>query len=170
MEKHAKGWYVIYTRPKSERKIKLHLTKAEIPVFLPMMKTIRQWHDRKKSVEVPLFPSYVFVYLDNMQHYFESLGADGCLYYVKTGKKMARVSDEIIHNIRLLVNEDAEMEVTDQYFHPGQKLVIGEGPLTGLSCEMVQYNGNRRILVRLNLLNRNIMVTCSSDALMSLTA
>jgi transcription antitermination factor NusG len=170
MENSMKGWYVIYTRPKSERKVKLHLEKAAITTFLPTMKTIRQWHDRKKAVDALLFPSYIFVYLQNTQQYFDSLNADGFLYYVKTEKKMARVSDEIIYNIRLLVNGNTEIEVTDRYFRPGQKLVIGEGPLTSLSCEMVQYNGNNRILVRLNLLNRNIMVTCSSEALISTIA
>jgi len=48
------------------------------------------WHDRRKYVDEPLFPSYVFICLDSMQAYYEGLDAEGVPCYVKIGKEMAR--------------------------------------------------------------------------------
>ena len=58
MERH---WLVIYTKPRSEKKVSQRLKEMGIMIFCPTVTTVRQWSDRKKKVEVPLFNSYVFV-------------------------------------------------------------------------------------------------------------
>ncbi len=54
-------WFVFYTKSRHEKKVAQFLTKRGFEVFLPMQKVLRQWSDRKKKVEVPLFNSYIFV-------------------------------------------------------------------------------------------------------------
>src|SRR5690606_15969941 len=56
-----KQWYVFYTRSRQEKKVRDLLLKGGFEVFLPMQKVMRQWSDRKKKVDVPLFNSYIFV-------------------------------------------------------------------------------------------------------------
>jgi transcription antitermination factor NusG len=162
------GWYLIYTKPRHEKKVHAHLTEKNIDAFLPTTKKLRVWHDRKKYVDEPLFPSYVFIYLNSMQHYYEGIDAAGSLYYVKKGKEIARVSDTVFNNMRLATNQAKEIEVSDIRFQPGRRLVIGKGALAGLSCEVVQYNGKNKLLVRVDLLQRNILITLSEDYLMSM--
>lgn len=165
MSSFKNGWYVIYTRPRHEKKVAGKLAETGINIFLPTRKQIRIWNDRKKCIEEPLFPSYVFVYLDGLQSYYAALGLEGVLYYVKTGKEVARVSESIVNDIRLITDQAKDLEVTDDYFQPGQKLVISQGALTGLNCEIVQSNGKQRVLVRVDLLQRNILLTLSTEHL-----
>ena len=58
-----KKWYVVYTKARNEKKTALILEKSGIDVYCPIVKEVRQWSDRKKTVEVPLFSSYLFVHL-----------------------------------------------------------------------------------------------------------
>jgi transcription antitermination factor NusG len=135
-----------------------------------MTKTLRTWCDRKKYIDMPLFPSYVFVYLRNMQDYYCGLNNDGVLYYVKMGKNIVCVGEDVISNIQLAVDKGNGVEVSENYFQPGQKLVVQKGPLTGLSCELIHYNGKQKLLVRVHLLQRNLLVTMPAEHLMAVSA
>jgi transcription antitermination factor NusG len=159
------AWYVIYTRPRHERKVVDHLAELNIETFLPRIVTLRQWHDRKKYIEMPLFPSYVFVHLRAEQDYFESLSHESILYYLRTGKKIASISTSTIDDVRMIVNNYRDIEVSTDNFLPGKKLSIKEGPFTGYSCEVVEYCGKKKIIVRVELLQRSVLVNLSVDSL-----
>jgi hypothetical protein len=58
------------------------------------------------------------------------------------------------------------MEVTHEHFNPGQWLTIAKGALCGLCCEVVEYKGRKEFLVRVNLLQRNILIALSAEYLM----
>ena len=166
MSKFPAGWYLIYTRPHQEKKVHAQLTEHDVESFLPLTKKLHIWHDRKKFIDEPLFPSYVFVQLKEVRNYHAGIEAEGFLYYVRIGKQMARVSSQIVDNIRLMASTGSEIEVSSAPIQPGQGLVIKQGPLTGLSCEMVQYNGRRRILVRVHLLQRNLLMSVPTEQVM----
>lgn len=53
-------WFVIYTKPRQEKKVTAQLLANEIDAFYPLITTIKQWSDRKKKVTSPLINSYVF--------------------------------------------------------------------------------------------------------------
>lgn len=167
MNRFNSGWYLIYTKPRHEKKVQVRLKEMELDCYVPMTRKLHSWHDRKKYVDEPLFPSYVFIYLKDLQSYYKGTDAEGAVCYVKIGKEIAKVSDSTIENIRLLVEKSADFEVTANRFQPGEELLIQTGPLTGLSCEMVQFNGNRKILVRVHLLQRNLLAVLPSEYLMS---
>lgn len=142
------------------------MKELKVNSFLPTKKTLRTWHDRRKYVEEPLFPSYVFIYLDSMQNYYAGIDADGSLYYVKMGKQIAKVNDEVVNSIKLATDWAKDIEVSDMLFQPGRRLVINRGALTGLSCEVVQCNSKQRLLVRVDLLQRSILLTLPEDHVM----
>lgn len=167
MNKFQVGWYLIYTRPRHEKKIHARLTEIEMKSFLPTKKSIRTWHDRRKIIDEPLFPSYVFVYLNNMRNYYDGINTEGALFYVKTGKEAARVCETVVNNIKLVTEQEGELEISHNYFQPGRRLVINHGALTGLSCEVVQYNGRRKLLVRVELLMRNVLLTLPEEHLIA---
>jgi len=166
MNNFTSAWYVIYTRPRHEKRVLEHLTEQYIESFLPCINTLRKWHDRKKYIETPLFPSYVFVCLKTQQDYFNSLLNESALYYVRTGKKIASVSNSIINEIRMIVKTYGDVEVSDDNFLPGRKLSIKEGPFTGYSCEVIEYQGKKKIIVRVELLRRSVLVNLSVESLM----
>ena len=158
----TKGWYVVYTRPQQERKLAERLSELEIKSYLPVIKTLRQWHDRQKYVELPLFPNYVFVMLSSLVDYHKVSDINGFVSYIRFGKDVARVDNAVIENIRL-ASKDEHLEVLPDDFKIGQRLIINKGPFTGLNCELVDYNGKTKAIVRLKLLNRIILVDIQLD-------
>ncbi|HWK05309.1 MAG TPA: UpxY family transcription antiterminator [Puia sp.] len=167
MKNFNAGWYLIYTKPRHEKKVYTRLKELNIDSFLPLTKKLRTWHDRKKYVDEPLFPSYVFIYLNDMRNYYEGMDAQGALYYVRTGKEIARVNETIVNNIKLVTDQTNNIEVSDDLFQPGQRLVISQGALTGLSCEIVQADSKQKLLVRVDLLQRSILVSLPEGHLMA---
>ena len=163
------GWYLIYTRPKHEKKVQERLVELKIDCFLPLRKQLRVSPERKRIVNEPLFPSYLFVYLTNMQTYYKGMDTDGALYYVRMGKEIARVSETVVNNIRLLVNQTKDFEVSERRFQPSQRLVISKGALTGLTCEVVHFENKQKLLVRVDLLRRNLLLTLPEEYLTAIS-
>ena len=161
------GWYLIYTRPQHERKVQSQLDTLNIKSFLPLTRKLRILHDRKKYVEQPLFPSYVFVYLEDIRNYYAGMESDGTLYYVRTGREVTRVQENVVENLKLVSNREFDLEVSDRRFQPGQAVVITQPPLTGLNCEIVQYNNKQKLMVKVELLNRSVLMTVPESYLMT---
>src|SRR5258708_13315903 len=163
------GWYLLYTRPKHERKVIEKLNDLKVPFLFPTTRVLHRWCDRTKSLSIPLFPSYIFVYLMDTGTYFAALNTNGVLYYVRTGSGVCRVSDQVVNSIRLLVGSGEELEVSDRTFQRGDKSMIGEGPRAGLECEIIEDNGKRMCLVRVSILRRNILLRINTDRLIKET-
>jgi len=159
------GWYLIYTMPKHERKIVLKLRESGIETIFPTMKSVSKWHDRKKIIDKPFFPSYVFVFLKDLKGFHDVISTNGVLYFVRTGSEVAKVSDKVINNIRLLSDNRGELEVSSGIFNAGDRVLIKDGPLTGLDCEIVNHSGKQVYLVRVNLLQRCILISVKSERL-----
>lgn len=158
------GWYLIYTRPNQERKVSHQLMERDVVTYLPLMKEKRKWSDRIKIIIAPIFPSYVFVYVKTSLEFYESVNVAGACGFVKFANEPARISESQIEHVRLMEQGGENIEVSDSYFYPGQQLVINHGPLNGLTCEVVQYKGKKRLLVRIDILKRNILADLPSTA------
>ncbi len=161
---------MLYTRPCHEKKTFSGITELGVEAFMPTVKVFRQWHDRKKYVSVPLFPSYIFVYLSNILHYYNCLDVHGALGFVRFGKEIATVGAKVIEDIRLITGNTNDIEVSSASFAPGQQVYIHEGPLTGLSCEIVEIGKTSKALVRVTLLNRCLLVTLPAGSLIAAPA
>ena len=159
-ETASPAWYVIYTRPRHEKKVAEQLDNLELPYFLPITRTLKMWAKRKKYMSLPLFPSYVFVKPQTAQQYVESLQIPGVLYYVKIGNKIAEISEKLIHKIKSVLSGDSDhsVEVSAELIKPGTVHHILSGPFAGLDCEVVEHKGKNKLLVRIELLQRTVMV------------
>jgi len=153
----------MYTRPRHEKKVQSELTEINIKSFLPIKKQLRFYHDRNKIIDTPLFPSYVFIYLDKVESYYRSMDISGALYYVRTGKEIAIVSESVINNIKLVADQAKDFELSDKRFVPGRKVIIIKGALAGLCCEVVEFNNKQKLLVRVEFLQRNLLLTVSPE-------
>ncbi|MEM6686119.1 MAG: UpxY family transcription antiterminator [Bacteroidota bacterium] len=162
--KFTVGWYVLYVKSRWEKKV--HQSLCEIPVesFLPQIKTVRQWSDRKKTVVTSLFPSYVFVYIRSSLEFHQALSVYGACAYIRFGKDYARVTEKEINQIKLLTGDTdiIDFEVTSQLPKVGETKRIIYGPLRGLNCEIVKADNLNKITVRLDSLRQNITVTTPS--------
>ncbi len=157
MPLNSKIWYVIYTRPRWEKKLNDLLIQKNIETFLPLYKTIRQWSDRKKKVELPLFNSYLFVNV-TLEEYFEVLNTPGAVKYIYFEGKAAIVRDNQIEAIKQLVESDVQFEVVDHLLPLGTNVIIIKGTLKGLYGEIVEYKGAHRACIRVDQIHRSILI------------
>jgi transcription elongation factor/antiterminator RfaH len=167
MSQYPVGWYVIYTRHRHEKRLSKMLNAKGIENFLPMATSLRIWSNRKNYVEAPLFPSYLFVYLNNAQEYYAALEPEGALNFVRFGQQLANVSETVINNLRLAAMSDDMLEVSAEQYAPGRKVTVQNGSLAGLSAEIVEVMGKEKFLIRVNLLQRNVLMAIPSQDLIS---
>ena len=148
-------WHVIYTRPKFEKKIFSKLQEKKVETFLPLQKVMRQWSDRKKKVEVPLFPNYLFVNISSSDKW-NVLNVDGVVRFLQFGNKSATISEKDINIIRrsLIGNP----EVSNQKFNYGDPVVIIRGPLRGLEGVLINNKGKKRLAIRIDIIDKSILV------------
>ncbi len=121
-------WYVIYTRPRWEKKVYSLLTAKAIESYCPLNKVRRKWSDRIKLVEEPLFKSYVFVKTDEEGRLPVRM-TDGVVNFVYWNGKPAIVKEKEIQTIKKFLNEHEQVELVRMDFKPNDKVVITSGPL-----------------------------------------
>jgi transcriptional antiterminator RfaH len=170
MNTFKEGWYVLYTKPHHEKRVANGLAEMKTAFYLPTKETLRMRHDRRKFVNVPMFPSYVFVHLKSLRDYYDGLSVQGALQYVRFGSEIARISDKVVDDLRLIVQNVKDIEVSTDRFQQGQQLFIKDGPLTGVCCEVVKLGYKEKILVRIELLQRNLLITMPFDNFIAVSA
>lgn len=155
-------WYAAYTKSRSEKKALARLTNNGFEAYLPIKRKRHQWSDRLKWVEEPLIKSYIFIHV-NERDYYDAINTPGLVCYVTFEGKAAPIPDRQIDLLKVLLNEGAEMEVSNDHFAPGQKIIVISGTLVGMQGEMVEYRGKKKVLVRLGTTGTNLLVTVSLE-------
>ena len=157
MEKQS-NWHVLYVRSRHEKKVCNLLNEQSIEAFLPEVKTIKKWSDRKKVVLKPLFPSYVFVNIKSQLEFHNALSMYGACAYIRFGKEYAKVPGKIIDKIKLLVEIEGvtEIETNTELPKIGEIKKITHGSLSGLECEILKVDNANKIIVRIDSLRQNI--------------
>ncbi len=156
------GWHVLYVKSRQEKKIDSILNDHNIETFLPILKTFRQWSDRKKRVEIPLFPSYLFVNLKNKLDLEKVLSTKEACFFLRIGKEYAKATEKEINNIKLFLGMDGIKDVERDIISNikiGNTYTLKTGPLKGFTCEVCNFSGKHRIIVKVNSLNQNIKAT-----------
>ena len=126
------------------------LLERGIEAYLPLIKTLRQWSDRKKRVELPLIPSYVFVKIEerNFRHVLE---VDGALGFITFEGKKVPIPERQMKALMGIVEHGLDVEATAKNIHSGDKVRIGSGPLRGTQGEVVEMAGKNRFILRIDM-------------------
>lgn len=151
-------WYAIYTRPRAEKLVYTRLEEVSVEVFLPLQKTYRQWSDRRKLVIRPLLSSYVFVRVIPKEFPLV-YKTTGVVKFVSFEGQPVSIPQNQIDNLKLLVDSDAEIEVTSDKFEKGDNVEVITGSLTGLTGELITTGNKKRVIIRIDKLEQNIVVT-----------
>ncbi len=150
-------WYAVYTRPRFEKQVLKGLLDQGIDAYLPLIKTMRQWSDRKKMVEIPLFSSYVFVHIDR-RFYDLVLQTHGVVKYITFEGKAATIPPEQIDNLRIIVDSNEKVETTWETRRKGDKVIVTAGSLKGLKGILITEGDRKKVLVRINSIDQNLIV------------
>ena len=150
-------WLVLYTRPRYEKKIRDHLAELSVDCFLPMREEVRQWSDRKKTVEVPLFSGYIFVHVNERER-IRALETDGALKYVSFGGEIAVVSPHTIESLKIAVTRPDDIRIEDTSLELGQEVFVRHGPLSGMRGHLLEFRGGTRVAIRIEVINQIVSV------------
>ncbi len=150
-------WYALYTKPRAEKQVHQRLTESDIETFLPMQKTIRIWSDRKKLVEKPLLSSYVFV-RTNYKSFPLVYKTIGVVKFISFDGQPVAIPQKQIDNLRLIINSNADVEVTSEKFEQGDSVEVVNGSLIGLTGELIKIGTNNRVIVRIDKLDQNLIL------------
>ena len=154
-------WHVVYTMPKAEKKVASSIGEIGIETYLPLCTEVRQWSDRRKKIEVPLFPNYVFVKVDERSR--------RCIYNIKESVRFisidnrpAVVGEKEIQTIKQVLSAGNKVS-SEAYFQQGMTVRIKHGQFAGLEGLVLKRNGTTRLLVRIERLMKAYSFNISSD-------
>lgn len=150
-------WLVLYTRPRYEKKVARQLAERGIEHFLPLREEMRQWSDRKKLVEAPLFPGYIFVHVDERQR-IQALETDGAMKYVHFNGRVAEVRPSVIDNLRLLLTRPEGVRIEETGLRIGQRVTVKHGPLAGLEGTLITHRGPLRVGVLVEAIEKIVSI------------
>ncbi len=136
---------MLYTKPRNEKKAADRLTAKGYQVYCPVIRTVRQWSDRKKKVLVPMFSSYIFAYTDELERP-HLLYDPGVLNFVFWLGKPALVRDGEMEAIKKIESIGDEIQVEGVRLQKGQLVTIPEGPFKGLSGKVDKLD-SRKVIV-----------------------
>lgn len=140
-----KNWYAVYTKPRSEKKVTERLSDTGLEVYCPLIKTLRQWSDRKKKVQLPMFPGYVFVCVSEIERAVV-LQDFGVLNFVFWLGKPAVIRENEIATIRKIAENGEEININSEGFEVGRMVKIPEGPFKGMTG-IVDKLDKRKVIV-----------------------
>ncbi|HEY1025497.1 MAG TPA: UpxY family transcription antiterminator [Sphingobacteriaceae bacterium] len=120
-------WYAVYTKPRWEKKVSDGLCRSRIENYCPLNKVVRQWSDRKKTIEEPLFTSYVFVKINANDH-TNVRRVDGVVNFVYWLGKPAVIRDEEINSIRDFLKEYSNVSIQKVSAKVDDQIKITSGP------------------------------------------
>ena len=125
--------------------------------YLPLEKRLKQWSDRKKWVEEPLFRSYIFVHIEPKE-YYKVLQTRGAVKYVSFEGKAVPVSPQQIDAIKIYLSEKDPEINGDQVWEVGKEVEVMSGKLTGLKGKLVKVNGKNRVKVEIEVVGSAIIL------------
>lgn len=155
---HQKSWYAIYTKSRNEKKVYARLKEVGVETFLPMQKILKQWSDRKKWVEEPLFRSYLFVHI-TPDEYYKVLGILGVVKYITFEGIAVPVPDQQILAIKQFLNNEEDSLVSIESFQIGDKVEIFRGALKGLLGNLVDLQGKQKVRIEVESIGQSIVLT-----------
>ena len=121
------------------------------------MKSIRQWSDRKKTIEVPLFSSYIFVHIDEKE-YFTVIKVQGIVKFVSFEKKRVAIPDYQIEAIRKYVETGEEIIANEKDYKVGKLVMVTRGGMKGLKGRLVEILGKQRVKVEIESIQQSLFL------------
>jgi len=136
-------WFVLYTKPRWEKKVATLLEERGIENYCPLNKVVKQWSDRKKVVMEPIFKSYVFVRVPEDEKW-ELRQVDGVLNFIFWLGKPAIVRDDEIFTIRKFLNEFADVKVEEiSKLTVNHRVRVKQGVMMNYEGILIEVYGNR---------------------------
>ena len=149
-------WYALQVRPRFEKKAVLQLRAKEIETYLPVVRQVRWWSDRRKLIERPLFAGYLFVRLQlTPKERILVLRTTGVMAFVGFASGATPVRAAQIESLRRLLNSNMECSIRP-FLRTGQRVRIRGGSLEGV--EGILQDDSKHLVVSIDCIQRSIAI------------
>ena len=157
-------WYALYTKSRAEKKANIELQKIGIETYLPLRKGFRQWSDRKKWVETPIISSYIFVRI-NLTEYRKIFDIKNIVSFVSYKGKAVPIPDREIEAMQRIVENQVSFSVERGDLKKGKNVTFISGPLTGITGEITDFNGESKLFIRIEHAGFSLIVNLDEDTM-----
>ena len=155
--KDNKRWFAVYVKSRSEKKVFKLLEDIGIESFLPLITRVKQWSDRKKKVDEPLFRSYLFVNIQ-LTDYYRVLQIPGVVKFITFEKQPVPVPDNQIIAIKEYINDIDLQNINYEDFKEGELVRIKSGQMKDLIGRFIKINGKHRIIVDIEVVGQSLPI------------
>lgn len=155
-ERTKGNWYALYTCPRHEKRVAEQIEQRRISCFLPMYRSVRRWKDRRKELELALFPGYVFVRIA-LQDKLQVLKVPGAVRLVTFNGQPAALPEQEIECLRKRQSNSSIIE-PHPYLRVGRRVRVRRGPMQGLEGIIRRTKENCRVVFSLDLIMRSVSV------------
>jgi len=150
-------WYALQTRPRHEKKVASELQEKGVEIYLPLMAQVRRWSDRRKIVQMPLFPGYAFVrtsFLTNARR--AAFYLCGVLGFVSAKDQALPIPDSEIEGIRALLASKVAL-TPYPFLKVGQRVRLRGGSLDGIEGILLA-NGEKRLVISVAAIHQSLSI------------
>ena len=152
-------WFAIHTQCRHEQSVARQLSQKQIAAFVPVMRETHNWSDRRKTVEVPLFPCYVFVQASGWRElHLDVIRTRGVFQWVGTRGVPEEIPEAQIEAVRSMISN--RLNVTPYPFLSiGQRVRVRGGSLDGVEGFLVRKNEkDARLVISIEMLQQSVSV------------
>jgi transcription antitermination factor NusG len=155
-DQRAANWYALYTCPRHEKRVAEQIEQHRISCFLPLYRSVRRWKDRRKELELALFPGYVFVRVA-LQDKLEVLRVPGVVRLVTFNGQPSALPEAEIESLRRGLAGRVRM-APHPYLQVGRRVRLRSGPMAGLEGILRRRKERLRLVVSIEMLARAVAV------------
>jgi len=148
-------WYAVSVRPRHEKLVARYLEYQGLNYFLPVYRSVRRWKDRRKELDMALFPGYVFVNL-NLRDRLRVLRAPGAVQFVTFQGHPAAIPDSEIRALESSLSAGLRLQ-PHPYLHQGARVRLKRGPLVGAEGIMIRRKERFRLVLSIDLIMRSVV-------------
>ena len=152
----AVGWYAIWTRSRHEHVVREQLSRKGFDAFLPTITKWSRWKDRKKKIDWPLFPGYVFARFVADER-IGILKVDGVVQIISNNGILSPIPEEEIDSIRTLVESELAYDPVP-LIKEGEMVRVAHGPLKGVVGRLVRKGAHARLILSVDLIGQAVSV------------
>jgi transcription antitermination factor NusG len=149
-------WYAIKTRSRHEKRVRDQLLQRDIVTFLPVHDSWRQWKDRKKKVELPLFPGYCFACFPLVER-LRVLNVLGVSHLVSINGRPEPIREDEIEAIQRLVCTKLQYD-PHPFLEEGMDVEVVRGPLAGVRGKLLRKDRVTRLVLAVTLVRQAAVV------------
>ena len=152
-----KSWFALYVKSRTEKKVAAEFDGLGIDYYLPLVKQLKQWSDRKKWVQEPLFKSYIFVHILPEQ-YYDVLKVTHVVKYISFEGEAVKIPPQQIEAIKYYLEEELPELEENLTWEKGKKVEIISGNMTGLIGELIEVKRKHKVRIKIEAVNQMIYI------------